>query len=77
MSDQKPGDLVIGKRYRIVAIDPDDDSPSLKIGDVVECAVERSGCIEPRFDQDGFGAFWFADYQGDSWGTLVSAVEEA
>jgi hypothetical protein len=76
-------DLITGRYYRIIEIDPHDPDPSLKVGDVVRCAAQEPGCIDPEnVENDGMGTQWFADYDArwddgeGAYRTLVTEVEE-
>jgi hypothetical protein len=75
----KGQDLTPGRWYRITELDPADFAPSLHVGDVVLCAAERAGCIDPVNRQsDGMGTQWFADLSSDEdvgFQTLVNGVE--
>lgn len=71
--------LTVGRYYRITLIDPADIDPSLKGGDVVLCAANTPGCIDPEsMVNDGLGTEWFADYDAanGAFRTLVNGVEE-
>jgi hypothetical protein len=75
--------LIPSHWYRIVEIDPHDPDPTLKVGDVVRCAEEEPGCLDPENHQnDGMGTQWFADYdenwnEGDgAYRTLITELEE-
>lgn len=73
------GDLITGRFYRITLIAPSDPDPSLKVGDVVECAENRPNCIDPEcMIGDGMEVEWFADYdaENEAYRTLVNGVEE-
>jgi len=71
--------LTPGCYYRITELDPSDFAPSLHVGDVVLCAAERAGCIDPvNHEADGMGTQWFADLSSDEevgFQTLVNGVE--
>ena len=71
--------LRAGAHYVITEIDPHDPNPSLKVGDIVLCAAEKPGCIDPENHlEDGMGTEWFADFASDEDGgayrTLVTGV---
>lgn len=72
--------LLPGHLYRIVELDPHDPNPSLKVGDLVRCAAETKGCIDPEnHESDGMGTQWFADFgeieDGEqAYRTLVNGV---
>ncbi len=75
------GDLIVGRFYMIEAISQTDPNPTLKVGDIVECAEDRPGCIDPEnvsMSDDDEAVEWFADYIGedDGFGTIVSKVVE-
>lgn len=67
----------VGCWYRIVEIDPHDPSPSMRAGDMLLCAPERPGCVDPEnHESDGMGTQWFADYNGDdAYRTLITELE--
>ncbi len=70
--------LWLGRRYRILEIDPSDPDPSLKVGDMVLCAAQTKGCIDPEnHEGDGLETQWFADYDEAEgvYRTLVTRVE--
>ncbi len=75
----KGADLIPGKWYLITELDPLDFAPSLCVGDVVLCAPERVGCIDPtNHESDGMGTQWFADLSSDEevgFQALVNGVE--
>ncbi len=74
---QSGENAIPGKSYRIMSLDPDDNDPTLKVGDIVECAHETRGCVDPvNHAGDGFGVEWLADFLGDGFGTLVTGLEE-
>lgn len=70
-------DLIEGRFYRVIEIDPSDDSPSLQVGSVLLCKDCSKYCLSPENHlKDGSSTEWFADYQSDgSYGTLVSKLE--
>ena len=76
MSEPVPVDTALqpGKLYRITAICAGDPSPTMHVGDVVACEVDRKRCVHPE-PSDGW---WFVDYQGPGagYGTIVAGLEE-
>jgi hypothetical protein len=71
--------LQVGRWYRITEIAPSDPNPTQKVGDVLQCAAEKPGCIDPdNHLSDAMGVEWFADLLGadDGFGTLVTGLVE-
>ena len=72
----KGQNLEEGAWYRITEIAESDPSPTLSEGDVVRCVSERAGCIDPKnVSSDDMGVEWFADYNGEAFGTLIVGLE--
>jgi hypothetical protein len=69
--------LTVGSWYRITQIDKTDPNPSLKVGDVIECQLEKPGCIDPENRLgEGMGVEWYADFDGEeAYRTLVTGVQ--
>lgn len=69
----RSGDLVLGKRYRIVEILRQDRSPSHALGDVLRCAAAGSAIRPRKLLHDS----WFAsDGEQGTWVTAVQRVED-